>query len=320
MASAERGAQILDIASRAASVINGDSIPWEKYLEPEDKSRIIPAEALAEKGLQRLMVAPEREEGLTLPWPKTHDSVLMRPGKLAVWTGWTHHGKTQMLKQTMLHAIKHSERCLVASMEEEVLDVWADMASMACGAQQPSMKDAKRFVQFSSGKLWLYDQQGMVSPRKIQAVIRYAASELKVTHAVIDSLMMLAVDRDDYEAQAKFVGELKTTAKDTGVTIHLVAHMRKRDGKGGDDAPGTIHDISGGHEIASKADYVFVVWRNKNMGSKDSPPHSTILKVDKQRGRKSWVGSVGLNFHQSSRQFVEDVHPMRFWDEAGEDF
>lgn len=313
-------ANVLDIAARAAAVINGDSIPWEKYLEPEDKSRIIPAEALAERGVKRLMVAPEREDGLTLPWAKVKDDVLIRPGKLAIWAGWTHHGKTQMLKQTMLHGIDRSERCLVASMEEEVLDVWADMASIACGSQQPKISEAKRFVEFVRGKLWLYDQQGMVSARKIQAVIRYAASELKVTQAVIDSLMMLAVDRDDYEAQAKFVGELKTTAKDTGVTIHLVAHMRKRDGKGGDEQPGTIHDISGGHEIASKADYVFIVWRNKKPGAKDSPPHSTILKVDKQRGRKSWVGSVGLNFHQGARQFVEDVHPMRFWDEEIQDF
>jgi twinkle protein len=320
LANAEHGRSVLDRVVPAEIIINGDQIHWERYLYPEDKARIVPAEALAEAGINRLMIAPEREDGLTLPWPKVKDDVLIRPGKLAIWAGWTHHGKTQMLKQTMLHGIYNSERCLVASMEEEVLDVWADMAAMACGSQQPPLRDAKRFIEFVRGKLWLYDQQGMVDARKIQAVIRYAAAELKITQAVIDSLMMLAVDRDDYEAQARFVGELKTTAKDTGVTIHLVAHMRKRDGKGGDEAPGTIHDISGGHEIASKADYVFIVWRNKKPGAKNAPPHSTILKVDKQRGRKNWVGSVGLNFHQVSRQFVEDVHPMRFWDEPGEEF
>lgn len=308
MASADRGLAFLD-SRISASIIHGDQIDWEKYLKPEDKSRIIPAETLAEAGLKRLMLAPEKEDGLTLPWQKTHDSVLIRPGKLAVWAGWTHHGKTQMVKQAMLHGIGNGELPLIASMEEEVIDVWSDMASMACGSQEPQMRDAKRFVEFVRGKLWLFDQQGMVDSRKIQAVIRYAAAELKITQAVIDSLMMLAVDRDDYEAQARFVGELKTTAKDTGVTIHLVAHMRKRDGKGGDDAPGTIHDIAGGHEIASKADYVFIVWRDKKQGA--SP--STILKVDKQRGRKNWVGTVGLNFHGAARQFVEDVHPMRFW-------
>ena len=300
------------ISRRAAQVIDGDMIDWQRYLEPEETTRIIPAEALAERGKRALALGPAAEEGLTLPWPKTEGKALIRPGKLVVWAGWTHHGKTQMVKQLMLHAIGRDERALVASMEEEVLEVWKDMAVMACCSQEPRLPDIDRFVEFPRGNLWLYDQQGRVSARKIQAVIRYAAKELKITQAVIDSLMMLAVDRDDYEAQARFVGELKTTAKDTGVTIHLVAHMRKRDGKGGDEAPGTVHDISGGHEIGSKADYVFIVWRDKKPGA--SP--NCHLKIDKQRGRVNWLGTVTLNFHAGARQFVEDVFPMRFWNDG----
>jgi twinkle protein len=296
---------------RFQGVIEGDQIPWEKYLEPGDKARIVPAEALAERGKARLMLGAEREEGLTLPWEKTHGKVLVRPGKLAVWAGWTHHGKTQMVKQLMLHAIKNSERPLIASMEEEVTDVWCDMATMACGRADPTVPQVDRFVSFVKGNLWLYDQQGQVDAQKIQAVIRYASAELKVTQVVIDSLMMLAVNRDDYEAQARFVGELKTTAKDTGVTVHLVAHMRKRDGKGGDESPGNVHDVAGGHEIASKADYVFIPWRDK----KPNAQPACILKVEKQRGRVNWLGSIQLNFNAGAKQFVEDIHPMRFWDE-----
>jgi twinkle protein len=314
LANAARGLSLLDQVRN--QVIEGDSIDWQKYLQPADKARIIPAEALMEEGMKRVLLGVEREEGLTLPWAKAEGKVLIRPGKLCVWAGWTHHGKTQLVKMLMLHAISKSEKPLIASMEEEVVDVWTDMASMACGSIEPRSQDVRRFVEFVKQNLWLYDQQGMVDAKKIQAVIRYAAAELKITQVVVDSLMMLAVDRDDYEAQARFIGELKTTAKDTGVTIHLVCHMRKRDGKGGDEAPGTIHDISGGHEIGSKADYVFIVWRNKK--ADNNPP--CVLRVDKQRGRMNWVGSLGLNYHASSRQFVEDASPMRFWDEEPVNF
>lgn len=299
-----------------SQIIDGDSIDWQKYLNPDDKARIIPAEALMEQGMKRVLLGVGHESGLTFPWSKAEGKVLIRPGKVCVWAGWTHHGKTQMVKQLMLHAIKSSERPLIASMEEEVLDVWTDMATMACGSAEPHSNELKNFCEFVKGKLWLYDQQGMVDSRKIQAVIRYAAAELKVTQVVVDSLMMLAVDRDDYEAQAKFVGELKTTAKDTGVTVHLVCHMRKRDGKGGDEQPGTIHDIAGGHEIASKSDHVFIVWRNKKQDN--NPP--CILKIDKQRARINWVGNLALNYHQGSRQFVEDVTPMSFWDATVQNF
>lgn len=319
MANSDRGSAFLDQSARKhIAVIRGESIEWERWLEPEDHTRIIPAEALAERGKAAMLLGDAQEDGLTLPWDKTNGKVLIRPGKLVVWAGWSRHGKTQLLKQLMLHGIKNGEKPLIASMEEEVLEVWKDLAWIGCAEKSPKPKSLDDFIRFVGGKLWLYDQQGQINPKRIQAVIRYAASELKVTHAVVDSLMMLALDRDDYEAQARFVGELKSVAKDTGVTIHLVAHMRKRDGKGGDEQPGTLHDISGGHEIGSKADYVFIVWRD--VQRKDASSPAAILKVEKQRGRINWLGTVGLNWHEGSRQFVEDVHPMRFWDEPGQHF
>lgn len=312
MANPARGVAYLDQVR--SQVIDAESIDWQKYMMPSEKARIIPAETLAEKGRARLMLGADHEQGLTLPWSKTDGKVLIRPGKVCVWAGWTHHGKTQMVKQLMLHAVKNSEKPLIASMEEEVVDVWTDLATTACASQEPRAKDIDAFVKFITGNLWLYDQQGMVDARKMLAVLRYAASELKVTQVVIDSLMMLAMSKDDYDAQANFLGELKSAAKDTGATVHLVCHMRKRDGKSGDETPGTTHDIAGGHEIASKADYVFMPWRDK----KPNANPACILKVDKQRGRTNWIGSVGLNFHAGSRQFIEDVTAMRFWDVAEE--
>lgn len=313
MAIADRALQAIDSFRQAGGVIQGDAIDWKRYMKPDDHSRIVPAETLAAKAKERLMVGAAEEAGLTLPWSKTHGKVLMRPGKVAVWAGWTHHGKTQMVKQVMLHGISSSERVLIASMEEEVADVYCDMAVMACADQQPGLKDLARFNELVSGKLWLYDQQGQIDPMRMNAVIRYAAVELKITHVVVDSLMMLQMTRDDYDAQARFVAQLHSTAKDTGVTAHLVAHMRKRDGKGGDEMPGTIHDIAGGHEIASMVDYVFLPWRDKKVGARPS----CQLKVDKQRGRINWLGTIDLNFHAVSRQFVEGDSPMKFWSEPG---
>jgi len=317
MADAARGVQALDEFRKAGGVVEAADIDWQRYMRPEDRTRIVPAEALAARAKARLMVGADAEEGLRLPWPKTHGKVLVRPAKLAVWAGWTHHGKTQMVKQAMLGAVQQSERVLIASMEEEVVDVYCDLAMMACGEAQPGPRALDQFNAFVTGKLWLFDQQGQIDPARMLAVVRYAAAELKIGQVVIDSLMLLAVNRDDYEAQAKFIGQLKATAKESGATVHLVAHMRKRDGKHGDEAPGTVHDIAGGHEIASVADYVFLPWRNRHQ---IAGRPACELKVEKQRGSVNWLGTVNLNFHAMSRQFVEDVHPMRFWDEPGQPF
>jgi twinkle protein len=312
MGDAARGITALDDFRKSGGVIDASEIDWQKWMRPEDRARIVPAESLAAKAKERLMIGAEAESGVRLPWEKTHGKVLIRPAKLAVWAGWTHHGKTQMVKQAMLSAIQQSERVLIASMEEEVVDVYCDLAVMGTTKPQPSPTEFDRFNKFVSEHLWLFDQQGQIHPDRMLAVIRYAASELKITQCVVDSLMLLAVNRDDYEAQAKFVGQLKAVAKDNGVTVHLVAHMRKRDGKGGDETPGTTHDIAGGHEISSIADYVFLPWRDKKPGAQPA----CQLKVDKQRGRINWLGTVNLNYHATSRQFVEDVYPMKFWDDA----
>lgn len=314
MASVENGRNFLD--RMAASVIDGANIDWNRYLNVEDKARVIPAETLAERGKQAMLLGSESEPGISTPWHKTRDKVRFRPGKLSIWTGWSRHGKTQMLKQIMLHGMSEGERVLFCSMEEEVIDVWKDMAWIACQKPDPAPKTLDRFTEFVAGRLWLYDQQGTINPKKMIALVRYAAAELKITHLVCDSLMMLALSRDDYEAQAKFVAELKSAAKDTGTHVHLVAHMRKREGKGGEEAPGTLHDIAGGHEIGSIADSVFVVWRDLNHKDRiatDKP--EVVLRVDKQRGRVNWTGNIGLNCHQTSRQFVEFKEPMWFWDE-----
>lgn len=315
MANNDRGAQVLDLARAGKSLqaIAEEDIDFEQYQNREAKAKVIPAEALAEEGKRRILLGAEVERGLTLPWSKLDGRVRIAPGKLALWVGWSHHGKSKMLQQVMLHAIRESERACVASMEEEMHEVWCDMGRMACGSQEPPLREVNRWITFCARRLWFYDQQGTVDAAKIKAVIRYCAEELKITQFVIDSLMMLAVSRDDYDAQSVFVGELKALAKDTQCTIHLVAHMRKRDGKTGEEQPGGAHDIAGGHEIASKADYIFNVWRDK--ARKDTSKPACVLGVEKQRGRLNWLGKVGLAYHERSRQFVDSdrSYPMRFW-------
>lgn len=301
---------LIDRANAALNRVSAEDIDLKRYMHREERARIIPAEKLAEDGKRRMLLGLT-EPGLLLPWEKAQDKVKILPGKLAVWCGWSRHGKSQLVKNVMLHAMSSSEKVCIASLEEEIVEVWCDMARMAldCG-DEPSPNQIDEWTEFVAAKLWLYDQQGEVAADKIKAVIRYAAEELHVTQFVVDSLMMLNVDRDDYDSQARLVGELKLLAKDTGCTVHLVAHMRKGDGAG-EDKPGRLHDIAGGHEIGSKADYVFNVWRDRERKNLENP--DCVLTVEKQRGRVNWIGKLGLNYHHRSRQFVQGNQAARFW-------
>lgn len=305
----------LAIVERAQAALVGD-IDLKKYMHPQERNRVIPAESLAEECRREILVGVAHEPGLLLPWEKSRQVVKITPGILVVWAGWSRHGKSQMLKQVMLHAMSEGERVCIASMEETIRFIWKEMGKVACGTRTPTPNDVDDWIAFQSGKLWFYDRQGQVDPGKIEAVIRYCATELGVTQFVVDSLMMMAIRRDDYDAQAAFATRLKALAEETSCTIHLVVHMRKRDGKTGEDTPGTMHDISGGHELSSAADTVFNVWRNINRAVPGNP--DCVLTVEKQRGEVNWLGKLSLIYHETSRQYVEGNQPMRFWRDRGD--
>ena len=157
-----------------------------------------------------------------------------------------------------------------------------------------------------------------------------------MTQFVVDSLMLVSLAKgyDKFSGQSEFVAELKAIAKETGCTIHLVAHNKKPQGKASEDESGGIHDIAGGHEIASMADYVFSVWRNKRTvadrrdGDRSAslrvlPESDAKLVVEKQRGQFNWIGTFPLDFHVGSRQYVRGYEAMKFWEprlrDPGED-
>lgn len=307
----------LSIVERAkAALVKDGDVDLKRYMHAQERTRVIPAESLAEQGKRTLLLGPSHEQGLLLPWEKARHIVKLEPGNLAVWSGWSRHGKSQLLKQLMLHAMSEGEKVCIASMEEKILKVWAEMGRVGSGTRDPSPRQIDGWVAFQTGRLWFYDRQGSVAPEKIKAVIRYCAAELGITQFVVDSLMMMAIRRDDYDAQAAFVSDLKGVADETGCTVHLVVHLRKRDSKTGEDVPGSMHDVSGGHEITSVADYVFNVWRNINKATPGNP--DCVLCVEKQRGNIDWLGKISLNFHEGSRQFAEGNQAILYWRDTAE--
>ncbi len=282
-----------------------------KYLHWQEANRIIPASSLVEEAKKMLARGVENLPGLRLPWAELKDKVRITPGTLAIWSGWSHHGKTQMVKQAMLCAIHQGEKVCIASMEEPVIGIYLDLLEIAGNR-------AQEFRRFADGTLWFYDQQDVVPAEKMRAVIRYCAAEKGITQFVVDSLMMINTKANDkFADQVDFVRDLKILAKDTKTTIHLVAHNKKPQGKASEVDSGDIHMISGGFEIGAIADYVFSVWRNKKQAGARGPGEvDAKLTVEKQRGQYNWIGDFGLNFHHKTRQFVRGSEAMTFWDES----
>jgi twinkle protein len=285
-------------------------IDWDQYaLTDDDRARVVAPLTLVQRAHQVITGVGEFE-GAPLPWAKVAGQVRLRKGKVSVWAGITHHGKTQMLKQVCLHLMALGETVCTASLEELPEVTFADMGQQALGVSASDMEWLDVFGGWCTGKLWLYDQQGMVSADRILALMAYAAKAKGCTHFVIDSLMRLGVASDDYEAQRIFFNRVTAHAKLLNIHVHVVCHMRKQ---GDESQVPNLFDVRGAAAITEQADNVFVVWRDKREGRASHEP-AALLVVEKQRGRPNWLGRIKLWHEPHTGQFIghEFDGPMNY--------
>jgi twinkle protein len=296
-----------------------NDIDFEKYrVIDDDAARVQVAGAYAAQVMDNFN-GPKSNLGLSLPWDEQKAFVRMRPEKVSLWTGVTHHGKSTALSHVMVHAIAQGERVCIWSGEERPDVTLETMVVQATCVAEPSNALIGDYLAHVGPNLWFYDQLGVVPAKRLLGVMAYVTQEHGITQFVIDSLMKTAVRGDDYDGQKDFVNELAALGRLTGCHVHLVAHMRK----GRDESLGSIMDVKGAGEIIGQVDNIFTVWKNQpkieeaakmNPDPKIMSEADTVHVVGKQRGRKTWTGKFNLTYHQREMQFTRrHAEPKRYY-------
>lgn len=231
-----------------------------------------------------------------------------RPGELTVWAGINKHGKTTFLTHVMLNVMAAGQRVCVASMEMKPAETMAKMTRQAGGTGSPTIRYIRAFHRWTDGKLWIYDHLGRVAASRMLALAQYVRGKMGIDHLVIDSLMKCGIGVDDLTGQKDFVDGLSTIARDTGLHIHLVCHMRK--GENEKVAPDKF-SVKGAGEIADMPDNIVIVWKNlRKPEPKDgvsSPDPDSYVRIAGQR-HHPWEGSFAFWFDRESQQFLEHEH------------
>lgn len=297
-----------------ASMIK-DDIDFDRYLTADDDgmSKIRPASQFVDSVIAMFHGEQVIQVGHTTPWGKVEDNVRFRPGEVSLWAGTNGHGKSGALGYVILDALSQGGRACIASMEMKPEKTMGRMARQAAGGPCPSAEFIADFHAWTDHKLWIYDQTGQVDWKRMVAVARYCRTELHIDHMVIDSLMKCGLAPDDYAGQKNFVDALCALARDTGIHIHLVHHMRKTDSEK-KSVPDKF-DIKGAGEIVDLVDNAFIVYRNKakedrmatekNANKRDeiAMEPDTVLICAKQR-HHGWEGRITLWFDMKSQQLM----------------
>jgi twinkle protein len=295
--------------------ISDDQVDFTTFaVQPDDLRRFVKPEDVVNEVCE-LSFGQQATTGLTLPWERHHDKVRFQRGKWTIWGGYTHHGKTHVLKQLMAYAMKCNEPVTIASFEETPAEILFDMCCIVTQQRNPDREAIEVFCKWAQRRLWIYDQKRLVTPERVIGVMNYAAQKLGVHHFVIDSLMRLDLNLEDQEATKVFGNMLGMHTELSNVHCHLVAHQRKGD----ETKLGNIYDIKGAAELIGQCDKSILVWRNKVPRNEREPGKhmrdDAVLIVDKQRGRPNWIGKIGLNYHFPSTQLIlatDDAQPVEY--------
>jgi twinkle protein len=292
-----------------------DNIDWQAYVNDADDGRadVRPASEWAEEVVKFFHSHDEQIIGQCTPWAKVGERMMFRPGEVTLWPGVNGHGKSGVVNFVMLNAIVDGCKACIASFEMKPEVTMRNLNRQAVGSFVPTVEAINAFHRWTDDRLWLYAHRGQVTPERMLAVTRYCRKELGIDHMVIDSLMKCGLAPDDYAGQKNFVDALCVLARDTGIHIHLVHHMRK--GEREFDTPDKF-SVKGAGEITDLVDNVVIVFRNKRKESQvevetdeaklkelANVPDSTLI-VAKQR-HFSWEGRISLWFDKTSLQLME---------------
>jgi len=297
-----------------AEIIDSDDIDFSLYeRETEAQQKVKDASIWVQELIDRIK-NPVRSQHTLMPWAKTHNRIQFRPGEVTVWGGANGHGKSLVTGQVALSLCAQGEKVCIASFEMKPIKTLERMATQWAGPDMDSsaglIDSYEQFRDWTNGKLFLYDQQGTVTARQVFAVVRYCAKERGITHVFIDSLMKCVAGEDDYNGQKAFVDELTAIARDHGIHVHLVHHIKKPESE---DSKPNKYAYKGSGSITDQVDNVISVWRNKakeraKEGGKTDreKEHDCLLICDKQRNG-DWEGTIGLWFDRPSMQFVGEA-------------
>lgn len=278
----------------------------ESYMDEAIEHQVRPATSYREALINRLVAREEHDPAVTpLPFNTLRGKFEFRPHELTIWSGFKGHGKSLMISQALMTAIKRGKKIFVISPEFRPESVLERMLYQFAQTTSPTPEHINDYMSFVTERMWLYDAQASLKPKAVIALCRYAAETIEPQHILVDSLMKCGIAPDDYGAQKSFVDQTQCVAHKHPLHVHLVAHARK----GNDDSkPPRLHDVKGASEIADMAENVLCVWRNKEKEKSPDQKHSepdASLTVEAQRNGDGWIGHVNLMYDPDSQLFFE---------------
>lgn len=219
-------------------------------------------------------------------------------GQVCLLAGKRGEGKSTFMSQMFADALDQGINSFVYSGELRNADFKRCLNSQLAGSDYMSVRRnafgdeewylepevSKNISQWYKGRAFIYDTDSIMGDDKIDILgtVKRVITQNAVQFICIDNLMTAmdsyAAENDLYNAQGKFVGELKNIARKYGVAIVLIAHQRKAGNNQVQDDSFDNDSVYGSSDVTNKVDIVMNYSR-----AKEEDAHDSNIQVGKNR-------------------------------------
>jgi len=219
----------------------------------------------------------------------------IRPSELVTFTAGSGLGKTQVMREVVYHMLKSTEDNIGLLMLEET-PVITSKGLMSIEANQRlhlpdvhvSKEELKTYFDATvgTGRIYMFDHFGSNSIDNIVSRVRYLAKGLDCKYIIIDHVSIIVSDQshgDERRALDEIMTRLRTLVQETGVSMIVVSHLRRPDGKGHEEGAATsLSQLRGSASIGQLSDMVIGLERD---AQNDDPEirNTTRVRVLKNR-------------------------------------
>ena len=219
----------------------------------------------------------------------------LRPSELVTFTAGSGLGKTQVMREVVHHIIKSTEDKIGLLMLEET-PVITSKGLMSVEANQRlhlpdvhvSKEEMKTYFDATvgTGRVYMFDHFGSNSIDNIVSRVRFLAKGLDCKYIVIDHISIIVSDQqhgDERRALDEIMTRLRTLVQETGVSMIVVSHLRRPEGKGHEEGASTsLSQLRGSASIGQLSDMVIGLERDAQNDDPDVR-NTTRIRVLKNR-------------------------------------
>lgn len=294
------------LAGRGAEVI---AAIWDaKTYRPEG---ILTGQEL--KGSARLRAT----RGLPYPWKGLTEATYgIRQHEIITLLAGSGMGKTEVWKEFAYHLIGQKKKVGLVFLEEIPEHTWRCMIGKKIGKRihlpdvefdDAEVEDAE---DFTAPYLEVFDHRGVSDFEVIAAKIRYWVHS-GVQYIFVDHITAMAEGKgeDNINSRIHYImEEINKLTQNLPVTVFLISHLKKSDGKPAEEGGRVTLDMAyGSGAIKQRSNFVFALERNQQADSEEDR-HRSTFRILKDRYTGMGAGkTIKLHYNTDSGRLLEET-------------